>query len=259
MQVIDERLDGVSFFADNPGVSGDFEKIFRRRGGCPDAAAVLSSMSANVDKATSGMREWRSVYALLSTASDVLTCEFLFISVWAISLTACFCFTDVEERFAALSPGGSVVPGTPPVVVKFLRATRGVRELRRVIASCVCVYTKEDESNANANYANATNLVINADDDRTTNAYAPRVRKGVCVDLDDARGLYERLPELLEKVRRTVVDKIPHVLRGRGVEDNLAVRDSFLCFLRSISVRAIRLTACFIYHRLSIYQRRGSC
>ena len=257
--MIDERLDGVSFFADNPGVSGDFEKIFRRRGGCPDAAAVLSSMSANVDKATSGMREWRSVYALLSTASDVLTCEFLFIYVWAISLTAYFCFTDVEERFAALSPGGSVVPGTPPVVVKFLRATRGVRELRRVIASCVCVDTKEDESNANANYANATNLIINADDDRTTNAYAPRVRKGVCVDLDDARGLYERLPELLEKVRRTVVDKIPHVLRGRGVEDNLTVRDSFLCFLRSISVRAIRLTACFIYHRLSIYQRRGSC
>ena len=80
LQVIDERLDGVSFFADNPGVSGDFEKIFRRRGGCPDAAAVLSSMSANVDKATSGMREWRSVYALLSTASDVLTCEFFFLS-----------------------------------------------------------------------------------------------------------------------------------------------------------------------------------
>ena len=79
LQVIDERLDGVSFFADNPGVSGDFEKIFRRRGGCPDAAAVLSSMSANVDKATSGMREWRSVYALLSTASDVLTCEFFFL------------------------------------------------------------------------------------------------------------------------------------------------------------------------------------
>ena len=88
--MIDERLDGVSFFADNPGVSSDFEKIFRRRGGCPDAAAVLSSMSANVDKATSGMREWRSVYALLSTASDVLTCEFLFIYVRAISLTACF-------------------------------------------------------------------------------------------------------------------------------------------------------------------------
>ena len=82
LQVIDERLDGVSFFADNPGVSGDFEKIFRRRGGCPDAAAVLSSMSANVDKATSGMREWRSVYALLSTASDVLTCEFLSIYVF---------------------------------------------------------------------------------------------------------------------------------------------------------------------------------
>ena len=88
--MIDERLDGVSFFADNPGVSGDFEKIFRRRGGCPDAAAVLSSMSANVDKATSGMREWRSVYALLSTASDVLTCEFLSIYVWAIILNACF-------------------------------------------------------------------------------------------------------------------------------------------------------------------------
>jgi len=131
--------------------------------------------------------------------------------------------TDAEERFAALSPGGSVVPGTPPVVVKFLRATRGVRELRRVIASCVCVDTKDD-ADANANYANGTNLIINADDDRTTNAYAPRVRKGVCVDLDDARGLYERLPELLEKVRRTIVDKIPHVLRGRGVEDNLAVR-----------------------------------
>jgi hypothetical protein len=229
--VIDERLDGVSFFADNPGVSGDFEKIFRRRGGCPDAAAVLSSMSANVDKATSGMREWRSVYALLSTASDVLTCEFLFISVWAISLTACFCFTDVEERFAALSPGGSVLPGTPPVVVKFLRASRGVRELRRVIASCVCVDSKEDESNANANYANGADLIINADDDRTTNAYAPRVRKGVCVDLDDARGLYERLPELLEKVRRTVVDKIPHVLRGRGVEDNLAVRLHFKSYI----------------------------
>ena len=260
MQVIDERLDGVSFFADNPGVSGDFEKIFRRRGGCPDAAAVLSSMSANVDKATSGMREWRSVYALLSTASDVLTCEFLFISVWAISLTACFCFTDVEERFAALSPGGSVVPGTPPVVVKFLRASRGVRELRRVIASCVCVDSKED-ADANTNYANGADLIINADDDRTTNAYAPRVRKGVCVDLDDARGLYERLPELLEKVRRTVVDKIPHVLRGRGVEDNLAVRLHFkLSFsFGGISVWAIGLTACFVYHRLSIYQRRGSC
>jgi hypothetical protein len=257
--VIDERLDGVSFFADNPGVSGDFEKIFRRRGGCPDAAAVLSSMSANVDKATSGMREWRSVYALLSTASDVLTCEFLFISVWAISLTACFCFTDVEERFAALSPGGSVLPGTPPVVVKFLRASRGVRELRRVIASCVCVDSKED-ADANTNYANGADLIINADDDRTTNAYAPRVRKGVCVDLDDARGLYERLPELLEKVRRTVVDKIPHVLRGRGVEDNLAV--SFILKVitfEGISVRAIRLTACFVTHRLSIYQRRGSC
>ena len=90
LQVIDERLDGVSFFADNPGVSSDFEKIFRRRGGCPDAGAVLSSMAANVDKATSGMREWRSVYALLSTASDVLTCEFLFIFVCAIILTACF-------------------------------------------------------------------------------------------------------------------------------------------------------------------------
>ena len=105
-------------------------------------------------------------------------------------------------------------------------------------------------------------LIINADDDRTTNAYAPRVRKGVCVDLDDARGLYERLPELLEKVRRTVVDKIPHVLRGRGVEDNLAVSFIFfkLAFVPSgISVRAIGLTACFIYHRLSIYQRRGSC
>ena len=260
LQVIDERLDGVSFFADNPGVSGDFEKIFRRRGGCPDAAAVLSSMSANVDKATSGMREWRSVYALLSTASDVLTCEFLFISVWAISLTACFCFTDVEERFAALSPGGSVVPGTPPVVVKFLRASRGVRELRRVIASCVCVDSKED-ADANTNYANGADLIINADDDRTTNAYAPRVRKGVCVDLDDARGLYERLPELLEKVRRTVVDKIPHVLRGRGVEDNLAVRLHFrLSFsFGGISLWAIGLTACFVYHRLSIYQRRGSC
>ena len=228
--MIDERLDGVSFFADNPGVSGDFEKIFRRRGGCPDAAAVLSSMSANVDKATSGMREWRSVYALLSTASDVLTCEFLFFTYGQIVMTACF-FTDAEERFAALSPGGSVVPGTPPVVVKFLRASRGVRELRRVIASCVCVDSKEDESNANANYANGADLIINADDDRTTNAYAPRVRKGVCVDLDDARGLYERLPELLEKVRRTVVDKIPHVLRGRGVEDNLAVRLHFKSFL----------------------------
>ena len=74
-------------------------------------------------------------------------------------------------------------------------------------------------------------LIINADDDRTTNAYAPRVRKGVCVDLDDARGLYERLPELLEKVRRTVVDKIPHVLRGRGVEDNLAVRLHFKSYI----------------------------
>ena len=256
--MIDERLDGVSFFADNPGVSGDFEKIFRRRGGCPDAAAVLSSMSANVDKATSGMREWRSVYALLSTASDVLTCEFHFISVF-VCMKAWF-FTDAEERFAALSPGGSVVPGTPTVVVKCLRASRGVRELRRVIASCVCVDTKEDESNANANYANGADLIINADDDRTTNAYAPRVRKGVCVDLDDARGLYERLPELLEKVRRTVVDKIPHVLRGRGVEDNLAV--SFILKVitfEGISVRAIRLTACFVTHRLSIYQRRGSC
>jgi len=172
-----------------------------------------------------------------------------------------FFFTDAEERFAALSPGGSVVPGTPPVVVKFLRASRGVRELRRVIASCVCVDTKEDESNANANYANGADLIINADDDRTTNAYAPRVRKGVCVDLDDARGLYERLPELLEKVRRTVVDKIPHVLRGRGVEDNLAVRVHFkLSFsFGGISVWAIGLTACFFYHRLSIYQRRGSC
>ena len=157
-----------------------------------------------------------------------------------------------------MSPGGSVVPGTPPVVVKFLRASRGVRELRRVIASCVCVDTKEDESNTN--YANGADLIINADDDRTTNAYALRVRKGVCVDLDDARGLYERLPELLEKVRRTVVDKIPHVLRGRGVEDNLAV--SFILKVitfEGISVRAIRLTACFVTHRLSIYQRRGSC
>ena len=154
-----------------------------------------------------------------------------------------------------------MVPGTPPVVVKFLRASRGVRELRRVIASCVCVDSKEDESNANANYANGADLIINADDDRTTNAYAPRVRKGVCVDLDDARGLYERLPELLEKVRRTVVDKIPHVLRGRGVEDNLAVRLHFKVTFtfEGISVRAIGLTACFFYHRLSIYQRRGSC
>ena len=67
-----------------------------------------------------------------------------------------------------MSPGGSVVPGTPPVVVKFLRASRGVRELRRVIASCVCVDTKEDESNTN--YANGADLIINADDDRTTNA-----------------------------------------------------------------------------------------
>jgi len=97
VQVIDERLDGVSFFADNPGVSGDFEKIFRRRGGCPDAGAVLSSMAANVDKATSGMREWRSVYALLSTASDVLTCEFLFTYVLAICLTACF-FLQMQRR-----------------------------------------------------------------------------------------------------------------------------------------------------------------
>mmetsp|Transcript_6198 Transcript_6198/g.25168 ORF Transcript_6198/g.25168 Transcript_6198/m.25168 type:complete len:535 (+) Transcript_6198:362-1966(+) len=35
--------------------------------------------------------------------------------------------------------------------------------------------------------------------------------------------MYRRLPDLLEKVRETVVRKIPRVLRGRGVEDNLSV------------------------------------
>ena len=35
--------------------------------------------------------------------------------------------------------------------------------------------------------------------------------------------MYRRLPDLLEKVRETIVRKIPRVLRGRGVEDNLSV------------------------------------
>ena len=35
--------------------------------------------------------------------------------------------------------------------------------------------------------------------------------------------MYRRLPDLLEKVRETIVREIPRVLTGRGVEDNLSV------------------------------------
>ena len=68
-----------------------------------------------------------------------------------------------------------------------------------------------------------SNAGSNAGGFPVASAYVPSVRSGVCVDLDDAREMYRRLPDLLEKVRETIVRKIPRVLRGRGVEDNLSV------------------------------------
>ncbi|ACO66300.1 MutS 5 [Micromonas commoda] len=155
LQSLNDRLDGVEYFKDNPGVRDDMRAIARRG---RDAHAVLASMSARVDKATRGVGEWRRLHAFLRSARDLL--EY------------------VEERFVTLRAG-------------------------------------EDFANAGA-HANTGGFPA-------ASTYVPSVRSGVCVDLDDAREMYRRLPDLLEKVRETIVREIPRVLRGRGVEDNLSV------------------------------------
>ena len=120
---------------------------------------------------------------------------------------------------------------------RFIAASVGVRELGRVVASCVHVdgpprrgrQTRDDFDTAVRDTAvrdtaeDVENAGSNAGGFPVASAYVPSVRSGVCVDLDDAREMYRRLPDLLEKVRETVVRKIPRVLRGRGVEDNLSV------------------------------------
>ena len=115
LQSLNDRLDGVEYFKDNPGVRDDMRAIARRG---RDAHAVLASMSARVDKATRGVGEWRRLHAFLRSARDLL--EY------------------VEERFVTLR-GGRVVRDAPPCVARFIAVGVGVRELGRVIASCVHV------------------------------------------------------------------------------------------------------------------------
>ena len=220
LRAVRDRLDGVEYFRDNPGVREDMRTIAKRG---RDAHAALASMSARVDKATRGVGEWRRLHAFLSSTRDLL--EY------------------VEERFVTLRGGGRVARGAPPCVARFIAASVGVRELARVVASCVHVDgprfrrgrrddfdtavrdtavrdTAEDVKDVGNDGANAG---ANAGGFPVASAYVPCVKSGVCVDLDDAREMYRRLPDLLEKVRETVVRKIPRVLRGRGVEDNLSV------------------------------------
>ena len=209
LQSLNDRLDGVEYFKDNPGVRDDMRAIARRG---RDAHAVLASMSARVDKATRGVGEWRRLHAFLRSARDLL--EY------------------VEERFVTLR-GGRVVRDAPPCVARFIAVGVGVRELGRVIASCVHVDSpprgrgRRDEFDdfdtpAGEDFANA-GAHAKAGGFPAASTYVPSVRSGVCVDLDDAREMYRRLPDLLEKVRETIVREIPRVLRGRGVEDNLSV------------------------------------
>ena len=94
LRAVRDRLDGVEYFRDNPGVREDVHAIAKRG---RDAHAVLASMSARVDKATRGVGEWRRLHAFLSSTRDLL--EY------------------VEERFVALR-GGRVAPGTPPCVAR---------------------------------------------------------------------------------------------------------------------------------------------
>ena len=205
LRAVNDRLDGVEYFRDNPGVREDVRAIVGRG---RDAHAVLASMSARVDKATRGVGEWRRLHAFLRSARDLL--EY------------------VEERFVTIR-GGRVVQGAPPCVARFIAVGVGVRELERVIASCVHVDgprrqgRRDAFDDFDAAAEDFENAGANAGGVPAANTYVPSVRSGVCVELDDAREMYRRLPDLLEKVRETIVRKIPRVLRGRGVEDNLSV------------------------------------
>ena len=189
MEVINERLDAVEHFKSREELGRTLEGMLP---GGHDIHSVIGAMARNMNKATRTLDDWARLEKFLRKAD-------------AMART-------VHEHYVA---GGALIPGTPLALGRLLRIREGLGRLRALISAVI------DLDQGGSGSGGKVGLVPHSA--ITGHCYEGLVKPGVCRELDDMWRLYHGLPDLLTRVRRLEVSRIPRVLQGRGVEDRMSV------------------------------------